>query len=148
MVEDLIELNSWAIKAPFEEVEKILLINNVQDMNVVSQNKLLKIVEEPPENLIIILISSNIDSLIPTLRSRTLQFNFKKLPDSIILDLIPEGLEDEQIILSLLNGSLINLKFITQGNLSFFKIYFHDFDINFVTLFQNRRRVNVFIFPV
>jgi len=117
LVEDLIELNSWAIKAPFEEVEKILLINNVQDMNVVSQNKLLKIVEEPPENLTIILISSNIDSLIPTLRSRTLQFNFKKLPDSIILDLIPEGLEDEQIILSLLNGSLINLKFITQGNL-------------------------------
>ena len=28
LVEDLIELNSWAIQAPFEEVEKILLINS------------------------------------------------------------------------------------------------------------------------
>ena len=119
LVEDLTELNSWSIKAPFEEVERILIINNIQDMNVVSQNKLLKIVEEPPDKLTIILISSNIDSLIPTLRSRTLQFNFKKLPNSIILDFVPEGLEDEhQIILNLLDGSLINLKFITQANLS------------------------------
>ena len=119
LVEDLTEINSWSIKAPFEEIEKILIINNMQDMNVVSQNKLLKIVEEPPEKLTIILISSNIDSLIPTLRSRTLQFNFKKLPDSIILDFIHEGLENEhQIILNLLDGSLRNLKFITQSNLS------------------------------
>ena len=119
LVEDLTEINSWAIKAPFEEIEKILIINNMQDMNVVSQNKLLKIVEEPPEKLTIILISSNIDLLIPTLRSRTLQFNFKKLPDSIILDFIHEGLENEhQIILNLLDGSLTNLKFITQSNLS------------------------------
>jgi DNA polymerase-3 subunit delta' len=118
LVEDLTEINSWSIKAPFEEIEKILIINNMQDMNVVSQNKLLKIVEEPPEKLTIILISSNIDSLIPTLRSRTLQFNFKKLPDSIILDFIHEGLENEhQIILNLLDGSLRNLKFITQSNL-------------------------------
>ena len=119
LVEDLTEINSWSIKAPFEEIEKILIINNMQDMNVVSQNKLLKMVEEPPEKLTIILISSNIDSLIPTLRSRTLQFNFKKLPDSIILDFIHEGLENEhQIILNLLDGSLGNLKFITQSNLS------------------------------
>jgi DNA polymerase-3 subunit delta' len=119
LVDDLSELNSWSIKAPFEEVEKVLIINNIQDMNVVGQNKLLKIVEEPPEKLTIILISSNIDSLIPTLRSRTLQFNFKKLPDSIILDLIPERLHDtQQIILNLLDGSLMNLKFITQANLS------------------------------
>jgi DNA polymerase III delta prime subunit len=119
LVDDLSELNSWSIKAPCEEVEKVLIINNIQDMNVVGQNKLLKIVEEPPEKLTIILISSNIDSLIPTLRSRTLQFNFKKLPDSIILDLIPERLHDtQQIILNLLDGSLMNLKFITQANLS------------------------------
>jgi DNA polymerase-3 subunit delta' len=49
--------------------------------NAVSQNALLKTLEEPPEGTVIILVTSNEDRLLPTIRSRSQRVAFGPLDD-------------------------------------------------------------------
>ena len=49
--------------------------------NAVSQNALLKTLEEPPEGTVIILVTSNEDRLLPTIRSRSQRVAFAPLDD-------------------------------------------------------------------
>lgn len=56
---------------------KILLINDVADLSVEVSNILLKSIEEPPENLIIFLLSRNYSNILPTIRSRAVHLHFK-----------------------------------------------------------------------
>ena len=52
-----------------EEREKYIIIA-AREYNIYSQNSLLKILEEPPRNIIFILISPSKSALLPTIRSR------------------------------------------------------------------------------
>lgn len=52
-----------------EEHEKYILIA-AREYNAVSQNTLLKILEEPPKNIIFILVTPSKSALLPTIRSR------------------------------------------------------------------------------
>ena len=61
---------------------KIYVINHAEKMTVESQNALLKTLEEPPEYAIIILITNNKESLLPTIKSRCEIIKF--LPISIM----------------------------------------------------------------
>lgn len=58
-----------------EEREKFLVLG-AKSFNVVSQNALLKILEEPPRNIVFILIAPQKSALLPTIRSR---LSMKKL---------------------------------------------------------------------
>ena len=55
---------------------KIAIIDPAALMNVPAQNALLKTLEEPPQNSLIILITPNAGALLPTLRSRCLPLSF------------------------------------------------------------------------
>jgi DNA polymerase-3 subunit delta' len=55
---------------------KVALVYPAEAMNVAASNALLKTLEEPPQNTIIILVSSQIDSLLATVRSRCQLINF------------------------------------------------------------------------
>ena len=52
---------------------KFILIDSADDLNTSSSNSLLKILEEPKKNNFIFLISHQLSSLLPTLRSRCLK---------------------------------------------------------------------------
>jgi DNA polymerase-3 subunit delta' len=58
---------------------KIAIVDAAGAMNVAAQNALLKTLEEPPENSLIILIAFNAGELLPTLRSRCLRLSFAPL---------------------------------------------------------------------
>ncbi|MBN2895543.1 MAG: DNA polymerase III subunit delta' [Campylobacterales bacterium] len=58
-----------------EEREKFLVLG-AKSFNVVSQNALLKILEEPPRNIVFVLITQQKSALLPTIRSR---LSMKKL---------------------------------------------------------------------
>lgn len=60
---------------PFAAAKKIALINNAQNLNRQSANALLKTLEEPPRNTVIILISEE-KNILPTIFSRCLVLNF------------------------------------------------------------------------
>ena len=49
---------------------KVFIFNNFSSANIQSQNKLLKILEEPPKNTFIILNVTNINKVLPTVLSR------------------------------------------------------------------------------
>lgn len=61
---------------PFESKRKIFVIDDSHLMNLTSKNTLLKTLEEPPKYVNIILISSNPDSLLPTITSRVQRLKF------------------------------------------------------------------------
>lgn len=59
--------------------------------NAVSQNALLKTLEEPPEGTVIILVTSSEDRLLPTIRSRAQRVAFAPLPTDAMQKWIKES---------------------------------------------------------
>lgn len=61
---------------PYEARKRVFIINNAHDLNPESSNAFLKILEEPPKNSLIILVTSKPGSLFKTIlsRSKTVRF--------------------------------------------------------------------------
>ena len=55
-----------------------------QELRIEGQNALLKILEEPPEYGVFILLTDNPEKLLPTVRSRCTELNLLALPDGIL----------------------------------------------------------------
>lgn len=69
---------------PVEGAKKIFVLDNVQDMNAAAQNKLLKVLEEPPENVCFLLGATNDFAVLPTVRSRTKRLDLFTFPEKEI----------------------------------------------------------------
>ena len=50
---------------------KVVIINQADLLSIEASNALLKLIEEPPKNSIIILITKKVENILPTIRSRT-----------------------------------------------------------------------------
>ncbi len=61
-------------KSSFNTKPRFVLIDNIELLNINSVNALLKIVEEPNDNIYFILINNN-KKILPTLKSRCLNYN-------------------------------------------------------------------------
>ncbi|NPA53304.1 MAG: DNA polymerase III subunit delta' [Aquificae bacterium] len=59
---------------------KVIIIENAEKMNTEASNALLKTLEEPPENSMIILTTTNQNKLLPTIISRCYKIRFNPLP--------------------------------------------------------------------
>lgn len=77
-VENIDLLRQRLMKKPFNGEYMVALIKEAEKMNPQSQNKLLKILEEPTGGVVIILTSNLTEALLPTIRSRC---NFLKLSE-------------------------------------------------------------------
>jgi DNA polymerase-3 subunit delta' len=64
------ELKTEAKFAPYEAEKKVYIVSHAEKMTRESSNSFLKILEEPPSNLLIILTTSSLDLLLDTIRSR------------------------------------------------------------------------------
>jgi DNA polymerase-3 subunit delta' len=78
-------VKSLSLKA-YEGGYKITIIWMADKMNVDASNKLLKLLEEPADKTVFILISDNEEAIIQTIRSRCQVLNFNALPEKIIED--------------------------------------------------------------
>lgn len=70
--------------APQASERRIAIINDAQFLNAEGANALLKTLEEPPADALILLIVDNPDSLLPTIRSRCQLVRFFPLTESQI----------------------------------------------------------------
>jgi DNA polymerase-3 subunit delta' len=99
------QMINYTNKSSFNEIPRFILIDNIENLNKNSSNALLKIIEEPNENIFFILIHNNNKRILPTLKSRCLTFkinlSFKQTVD-ICNFLLNENL------LNLINNDLIN----------------------------------------
>ena len=69
------ELISYSNKSSFNNKERIIFIDNIENLNFNSLNALLKIIEEPNDNVIFILVLNNYKNISATLKSRCIKFN-------------------------------------------------------------------------
>lgn len=77
--------------APFESSRKVFIIDDSDKIRMDIQNKLLKTLEEPPEYINIILVTSSANKLLPTILSRCQIIKFYPLDTSKIIDLLMEN---------------------------------------------------------
>ena len=78
-IQQIRELERELSYRSFTGKSKIAIIDPATLMNLSSQNALLKTLEEPPQDSLIILIAESAGGLLPTLRSRCLQIPFAPL---------------------------------------------------------------------
>ena len=84
-------IHDVAVK-PYCSPHKIYIIPDAEMMTVQAQNALLKTIEEPPEYAVIILLTSNIDALLPTIQSRCIRLDLKVVDDSLVKKYLMERL--------------------------------------------------------
>jgi DNA polymerase-3 subunit delta' len=85
-VEDAQEiLKSLSLKS-YEGGFKITIIWMAEKMNISASNKLLKLLEEPSDKTLFILIAENEEDIIQTIRSRCQVLQFNPLPEKIIAE--------------------------------------------------------------
>ena len=76
------EARSDMYVVPNEGQKKIYVFP--QELRIEGQNALLKILEEPPQYGVFILLTDNPEKLLPTVRSRCTELNLLALPDGIL----------------------------------------------------------------
>ena len=81
-----------AIK-PYSSPRKIYIMNEGEKMTVQAQNALLKTLEEPPEYAVILILTTNANSLLPTILSRCVVLNMKPVRDEQIKRFLMESME-------------------------------------------------------
>lgn len=101
---------------------RVVIIDNADTMNSQSQNAILKILEEPPKNTLLLLIVHRVGSLIPTIKSRCRIIRFSDLSFENYSKLvcshqnIPDT--DLSLLYSLTRGSVgRSIQMIEQGGL-------------------------------
>ena len=111
-------------KSSFNKKPRLVLIDNIEHLNINSVNALLKVLEEPNDNIYFILINSN-KKILPTLKSRCLNYNIfltskqsfditNKILDQNCMNLIHEQMINHYST----PGSLISLlDFASKNNL-------------------------------
>tara|TARA_B100000787_G_scaffold144495_1_gene114362 strand:+ start:94 stop:1032 length:939 start_codon:yes stop_codon:yes gene_type:complete len=68
------EMITYTNKSTFNNLARFILIDNIENLNKNSVNALLKVIEEPNENIFFILINNSEKNILPTLKSRCLTF--------------------------------------------------------------------------
>ncbi|MBQ9143036.1 MAG: DNA polymerase III subunit delta, partial [Lachnospiraceae bacterium] len=81
--------NDVGIK-PYSSKYKIYIINEAEKMTQQAQNAILKTLEEPPAYAVIILLVSNINTLLPTILSRCVTLNMKPVRDELVKKFLME----------------------------------------------------------
>ncbi len=78
------QLNNDIVIKPYSSKYKIYIVDEAEKMNIQAQNALLKTIEEPPAYGIILLLTTNADSFLPTILSRCITLNLKSVNEDLI----------------------------------------------------------------
>ena len=103
VVKDIIK---ESIKTSMEDGPKVFIFNGAESLNVSSSNSLLKFIEEPIDDTYIIFIVDNIESLLPTIRSRCVTLFFKPLNKELLIEKLVSDGHEKGIVLPLIEYSL------------------------------------------
>lgn len=98
------DLSREIFMLPTISKRKVFIIDDADSMNEQAQNALLKVLEEPPEYATIILIVSNKEKLLNTIKSRIVEFKFNGLTKEEIEAIVGKKVSDEAYEFS--NGSI------------------------------------------
>ena len=87
-------------RKPFEGSCRVFILQSIDNMRVEQSNILLKTLEEPPEDTIVILLAENINSVLETIRSRCQLIFLDPLQESEVLEYLNTQFSiDDQVML-------------------------------------------------
>lgn len=105
MVEDASSIYSNVQVKPMLAKYKVFIINNIDLSTEQAQNKMLKILEEPPANVIFLMSATNQDKVLKTILSRVQKFNVDKLSTESLKQIFSQTPQDVlQVALSFGDG--------------------------------------------
>jgi DNA polymerase-3 subunit delta' len=108
-IEQLREMQHILSLRPYEAPRKACIIDPAERMSVSAANSLLKTLEEPPGNALIILLTENAGMLLPTVRSRCQLVRFAPLSSEHVQSLLErDGMAPEAaaLVAPMSGGSL------------------------------------------
>ncbi|MGB7785919.1 MAG: DNA polymerase III subunit delta' [Salinimicrobium sp.] len=112
-------VKSLSLKS-YEGGFKVMIIWMAEKMNTAASNKLLKLIEEPPNETLFILITEEEENIIQTIRSRCQTLNFPPLNEAVIAEgLMKKENCDQAKALTIAhraNGSFTNALHILEQN--------------------------------
>jgi DNA polymerase-3 subunit gamma/tau len=141
-VDQVRDLTEKVKYAPLKGRYKIYIIDEVHMMSTGAFNALLKTLEEPPDNVIFILCTTEPFKIIPTILSRCQRFDFSKIGDADMKAKLLEVLKEENAVydevglktlISLADGGMRDALSILDQVLAFSNNELHEKDI--LTLF-------------
>jgi len=111
-IEQVKDLQHWLSRTSLGGGFKVAVIDDAQKLNKSAQNALLKILEEPNEKSLLILVANDEKKIFSTIISRCLKIGFGTVSESELKKNIPDNLKNkEEIIFWSLGkpGILLNL---------------------------------------
>ncbi len=90
-LEQIHELQKRIALKSMEGRKKVYIIDDANRLNRESSNCLLKTLEEPNEDVVIILVARNLYGILPTVRSRCQILKFKAIPQDKIKEILIEN---------------------------------------------------------
>ena len=120
-VDDVRTVNEFLSKRSADGNWRVVLVDCADEMNTSSANAILKILEEPPAKTLMLLISHNINKLLPTIKSRCAKLELKPLKENVVASLLrryrPETSEDViKKTAAITNGSIGKAINYVDGN--------------------------------
>jgi DNA polymerase-3 subunit delta' len=105
---------------PYEALTRVVILAEAPSMNAAASNALLKILEEPPDRSVLVLIATRKSDLLPTIASRCQPVRFNRISTEYITSWIinTHGLkpQEAEIISVMANGSLSKAQKMIDGN--------------------------------
>ncbi len=93
-IDQVRQLGAFFALTPMEAPWKVAIVDDAASMNEAAANALLKTLEEPPARSLLILVTRQAGTLLPTIRSRCLKTRFTRLNEAEITQILrqhPEG---------------------------------------------------------
>ncbi len=87
------QINGDVAIKPYSGPKKIYIISDGEKMTVQAQNALLKTLEEPPEYAVILLLTTNVGALLPTILSRCVILSMKPARDEQVKKYLMQSME-------------------------------------------------------
>ena len=116
-IEKIRELQRKLAEKPIISNNKVYIIDNADTMTTEAQNCLLKTLEEPPEYLTIILICTNEDGLLGTIKSRCTRIHFENLTEKEVKEYLESKNETNisKNVLELAQGSIGKIERVKEN---------------------------------
>jgi DNA polymerase-3 subunit delta' len=110
-VDDVRDLGAFMHMTPAMGKWRVAIVDSADEMNRNSANAVLKILEEPPPNAVLLIVAHAPGRLLPTIRSRCRRLALQPLGDDIVMRLLgeyaPDVKAEEQLALArLAEGSI------------------------------------------
>ena len=93
-VDDVRSVGAFLSLTPAEGGWRVVIIDSADEMNRSAANALLKVLEEPPRNALLLLVSHSPGRLLPTIRSRCRKLSLVPLAEHTVATLLRERVPD------------------------------------------------------